>query len=335
MAKAKASVYLLRSILDDSRFEGFGCAARSHFNGDRLVDDFTLDDEGRPALLASVWRAPNVEGRVKEFNDLPMVNLLIPALSARAADGLRELLEPNGELLPLKSSVGRYYAYNVTTVAPAAVLDERKSKLVRFDDGRVMTIDRYEFRPRRLKGLTVFRIPQDNVDVYVTDAFAERVRELGLRGFALAKVWPLPLGENWMRLHKRESAKRKRQGLPKGRSIKGESVFVELELQDAKPNRIERRTATRLMDELDKLLFDAKSKKSTAGSLEGHEFDDGFCVLKLSCPDAAKLAKKLTSSLRTLKWPGQVTLITRNRGFDWVEAKETRVKIRRGRKADK
>jgi hypothetical protein len=198
-----------------------------------------------------------------------------------------------------------------------------------------MDIERHEFRAAKLKGLTIFRIVQDINHVYFTEPVAERIRQLGLQGFVLAKVWPLPPGENWWRVYKRESTKLKRRGLPKGKRVKGESVFIELKTLKAKPATVERRMIEQVMDELDALLVDRQAKSPAVGSLEGHEYDTGLCRLKLSCPDGAKLVTKLRSWLRQLKWPGEVTVIKRDGGFDWVEATETRVRVRRKRKAAK
>src|SRR5260370_19682769 len=117
-------LFKLECITTDPTYEGFGfISAQSLRNKARLSFDFDPDDiatKGRAwtvTPMGTIWRPQPVEGRVYAFNDYPCVNLTIPAFSRRAVDVLRDLLEPNGELLPLVSSVGEYYAFNTTKVA--------------------------------------------------------------------------------------------------------------------------------------------------------------------------------------------------------------------------
>ena len=67
-------------------------------------------------LLSDVWQAPKVIGRVAPFNDYPCINLIYPAFSKRACEGLHEFLEPNGELLPLAGGFRGCGAGNNDTV---------------------------------------------------------------------------------------------------------------------------------------------------------------------------------------------------------------------------
>lgn len=55
-----------------------------------------------PKRLKATWPGPKVVGNVRRFNDCPGVNLTSLAFSQRAVDMLRDILEPNGELLPLR-----------------------------------------------------------------------------------------------------------------------------------------------------------------------------------------------------------------------------------------
>jgi hypothetical protein len=93
----------------------------------------------------------------------------------------------NGELLPLALTDESYFVYNATRQVDA--LDEDRSELVRFGSGRIMDIKRYEFRPEHLQRATIFRLPQVQGAVFVTDRFVERVAEAGLTGFDFAAVW--------------------------------------------------------------------------------------------------------------------------------------------------
>jgi hypothetical protein len=158
----------------------------------RLRDKF----EGAP--MASTWEPLLVEilrdrvHRNRPRSDFPSLDGVIPVFSERAIAAMRDLLEPRGEILPLRCHEGTYFAYNVTRVIDA--LDETRSELERFDDGRVMWIDRPAFFPDRLAGEVIFKIPQSRARVFVTDPFAQRVHERGLAGFALRPVWSGPAG---------------------------------------------------------------------------------------------------------------------------------------------
>ena len=208
---AATQVYDLRPVLDDRRFEGFACDSESirgklTFPEDFLPDSPAIDQQA--PRLAAIWKPPAVTGRVRPHNDYPCVNLIIPAVSRRAVDALRDLLGPNGELLPLRSDIGEYFIYHVTTMVD--VLDRDRSDVRWFSDdpgpwdARAMTIDHFEFVPGRLEGLTIFNIPELAGDPLVTDAFKERVEAAGLQGFDFVKVWPLPRGTNWRQLHKKK-----------------------------------------------------------------------------------------------------------------------------------
>ncbi|HOJ99514.1 MAG TPA: hypothetical protein PLW34_08140 [Termitinemataceae bacterium] len=53
-----------------------------------------------------------------------------------------------------------------------------------------MRVIRYCFYPERLKGLTVFKLPELPLqNVFVTDPFVQRVQEGKLVGFNFKLVW--------------------------------------------------------------------------------------------------------------------------------------------------
>ena len=113
---------------------------------------------------------------------------VVPVFSEQAVEVLREMLEGNGELLPLRHARRRYFAHNVTTVIDG--LDEQRSIMERFTDGGVMAIESYTFKPATLSGAKIFKIPQlPRAHVYVTDSFIEPVRRAELLGFVFRELW--------------------------------------------------------------------------------------------------------------------------------------------------
>jgi hypothetical protein len=194
------ALYLMDPITDDPEFEGFGFgeAAMSLRNpGEPLGFDFGPDDiqtKGRAwtvTRMASMWTPQPVLGRVQPHNDYPCVNLTIPAFSRRAVDALRDFLEPNGELLPLVSPVGEYYAYNITTVVD--ILDHERSEIEWYNEKHdiALHISRYECLPGKLTGLSIFRLVEKPAYPFVHQVFVDRVRQHGLREFHFKRLWPL------------------------------------------------------------------------------------------------------------------------------------------------
>lgn len=119
------AVYHLDINHYDPRIERFAGAdgppllgERGHHLADRLTDFYPsrpYQPLWEPPRLAEVWEPLKVKGRIRAWNDFPML-MHIPAFSQRAVDALRDMLEPHGELLPLIYEHGTYWAYNLRTV---------------------------------------------------------------------------------------------------------------------------------------------------------------------------------------------------------------------------
>lgn len=106
------------------------------------------------------------------------------AMSQRAVDTLRDLLEPVGEILPTTCEAEPLWLYNCTRYAD--VLDEEHSDLQRFtSSNRIMRIKRHVWKPA-VAAETIFRLPQiHNSPIYVTDTVVERIRSARLVGYEL------------------------------------------------------------------------------------------------------------------------------------------------------
>lgn len=103
----------------------------------------------------------------------------------RAAEALKNILRRYGQLLPLG---GEYVLlFNVTCVLDA--LDEQKSKIVRFDDGDILTVEKHEFVRSVIAENEIFKLPSRSSPVFVTDGFVKQVRDAGLRGVSFELVW--------------------------------------------------------------------------------------------------------------------------------------------------
>lgn len=318
---AKYALYMLEKVTDNPLYEGFAFADRKSLRGKRSIEsDFLTDDvqtQGRAwtvTRMATLWKPQPVVGRVRAWNDFPCVSGAVPAFSRRAVDALRDFLEPNGELLPLVSNIGEYYAYNVTTVAD--VLDQERSDMDWGSGTRVCPngIGRYECVADRLDGLSIFRIVERLSDVHVTQVFFDRVKAHRLHGFHFCKLWPLPPGVKWLEEDYRLRQKYEQIAPGTGRPIKGNSVVIHLPLSKSKPTAAEKEKLTQLLDELDSVLYNPLEDRDAPyfGSLEGYDWHAGEYRVALSCPDADALVEALRPWLRGTTWGRKVTLVKRS-----------------------
>lgn len=315
----KNALYELEPIVDNPKFEGFAFVRDESLRGKGwLDDDFCSTDikaQGRAwsvAPLAPFWTPQEVVGRVRPFNDYPCVNLLQPAFSRRAIDALRDFLEPNGELLPLVSSVGEYYAYNITTVVD--ILDQKRSEIEWMDDQHIVaqTISRFECFAEKMAGLSIFHIVEKPTSTFVTQPFVDRVREHGLQGFHFIPLWPLPEGVIWREIDRKTSREESLIETEEGSApIKGNTVVLAFPLARAKPDQAEKAQLAKFMDELDSLLNNPRRKSRYYGNLEGDDHDRGVSRLFLSCPSADALVKKLRPWLEKLSWNKPIRVIKR------------------------
>jgi hypothetical protein len=214
---SKLCVYRLETYRFDSKY------ARFEKSNPKTFPEFypRLDDDAKwvAPRLAKTWKPQKLIGNVWPLNDYPGESApawLIPVFSPRAVEGLREFLEPNGELLPVLTPLGTYYAYNVTRVVD--VLDLKQSDVDWSVGGRWRAdeINRFEFKAE-VKDLTIFKIPQMPVQIYVTEPFVQCVRELRLNGMWITKCWPMAKGEDWhlawrAKLERMKSDKKQRNG---------------------------------------------------------------------------------------------------------------------------
>jgi hypothetical protein len=153
------------------------------------ADHDVLDEIYGKDHQSANWRPIRVkrerEGR-KELppGDVPCIFIGPPmlALSQRAVEALRDLLEPAGEFLPLECEEEPLWLYNCTRFAD--VLDEARSEFSRYpSSGRIMTIHKYLWRPG-IQLETCFRLPQfHRSPIYATDTVVDRIRGAGLQGF--------------------------------------------------------------------------------------------------------------------------------------------------------
>jgi hypothetical protein len=129
------------------------------------------------------------DGSPRAEADLPWLGGHVLVLRQSAVVELGALLERHGELLPLSCEDTDLWLFNTTTVVDA--LDEDRSDLVKFDDGTILAVERYEFRAAAVA--PVFKVPQLlRGPLFVSDEFASALTATGLTGLELTEVWQAP-----------------------------------------------------------------------------------------------------------------------------------------------
>jgi len=148
--------------------------------------------DGRPR--AESWNPIIVkviaqEGGVPlQRSDAPWLGSHALILGEAAVEIMHPLISANCELLPLTCRDRKLVVCNASLAAEA--LDEQASTATRFDDGRIMMIDKYVFRGDQVRKADIFKIPNLRVSpTFVGDRFVERWAAAGLSGLAFKKVW--------------------------------------------------------------------------------------------------------------------------------------------------
>lgn len=158
--------------------------------------------------LLNRWRPVHVRqfsDQNGQLGDFPLFGAFSLAFSVKAVTAIKDILDRNGELLPLISSSGDFTAYKIRTYIDA--LDVEKSEVeywspradprgIGCEGGvagrRIRTIKRAVVRESLVRDATLFKIPNVALGVgFVTDAFVDRVREAGLQGFLFDLLWPI------------------------------------------------------------------------------------------------------------------------------------------------
>ena len=321
------SVFSLKPNIYDPRFRGFQLDPQetSRLGLKHVLDDFKPENpmsaDWEPRKLNSVWRPLHVVGHVAPFNDYPCIGIATPVFSRRAVDALGEFLTANGELLPLVTDVGEYYAFNLLTKVDA--LDLKKSRLRRGDTTKIATwIDYYWFKKAKLKNCSIFRIREANTTFFVTNQFKDRAEAAGLNGLHFIPVWPLPEDVDWSK--NRATPEQKLRS----KKLEGQCVILRLRLKKEKPDRKEQKFAEEIRASLQMQLKVSSLDEPYRGTIEAHEFEDGEFRIFCSCPDCEVLTEFLSEWFLTVPWDHDFDIVKRYGNLYDQKAKEKRLTIR-------
>jgi hypothetical protein len=326
------NVYQLTTPSDNPLFEGlaFKDYDKDHWLAKTWPPDWRAHYQSwQPKLMSAIWPTPEVVGNVRRFNDFPCVGGS-PAFSQRAVDMLRDILEPNGELLPLRHQIGTYYFFNCTRMTNC--VDLSKCKTTKLNDGIITSTERLVFIDELLNDLTIFKVRTQLIEVFCTQTFVNRVESTGLQGFLFIPIWPLPPGisfyDEMYRVSKLAEKWKPRDMPPL--DIKGNTVVLRLHCERKKASKKELAAVEEVMTHLEKSLYDEKQAEAESyfGNVEGHDVVDHEIRVFISAPDCDRLVAHLMPSLRTLPWPGDFHVVKRRGEFVDIEAPEEYVPIR-------
>jgi hypothetical protein len=244
-------------------------------------------------------------------------------------DYLRDLLEPNGELLPVRHRNGIYYLYNCTTLVNC--LDLERSVYEMFDDGTIDSFEKYAFHEELVKDLSFFRLRPEPLDLLCTQVVVDRVKKYGLNGFRFIKMWSSEEGPTDYRKESRLTwIQGQKIKLAEGPELdaKGNTVVIRLQTAKKKATKQELKLVERIMDELDELLYEPEGgAEQFYGQVEGHDVVANEVRIFLTCPDCDRLVEKLLPYLRQLPWPRAYQVVKRYGEYVDEEAREEYVRL--------
>lgn len=305
----------------------------SLFGNEFLFEDFEGVDRGKlswtPNRLTPVWTVKQARGPVSIYNDYPADGNIVSFFSQRAVEALRDLLEPNGELLPVETKVGTYFAYNILTKSTALDVTRTKAFFGQPGDGEKETaysIDRHEFHEAQIAEHAIFRLREYPPDVYVTSEFKQRAEAAGLKGLFFYKVWPLAPQESWVNLRKQQW----RQIKAETALIRANAVIIRLQVAKKQASDHETEAVEVIAADLGEYLAVEHNKtiEDFVGMVGAIDETRGALRIGLVTPEADRLAEIVASWISTANWPGGIELIRHYGDLHDTTAKQRKVKIR-------
>jgi hypothetical protein len=162
----------------------------------RQEDFVTINDEVNSTPRQSKWKPIPMriiredEGQRLVASDSPWLGAHALIFRPNVLEALGPIIRQHGELLPLVCDDAEVIMYNPTRVIDA--LDEGASSVLRFSNGKIMTIQRHVFRSDVVGELDVFKIPNLRVSqTFLSQRFVDRWTASGLRGLEFKQVWSL------------------------------------------------------------------------------------------------------------------------------------------------
>ena len=168
---------------------GYTHVGECRWAADDDILDWVWKEHGLGVPIASTWvpRRGSLKGKCGKV-DYPVG--LNPIFSARARDVFADLWDPWGEWLALETSNGGdYYVFHLLTFPD--VLDAPSSEIRYYPSGRILTIDRFEFRVAEIDPqMHIFGLAEQWPSfLLVSKQVVERAEANNLTGMKFRRVW--------------------------------------------------------------------------------------------------------------------------------------------------
>lgn len=151
-----------------------------------------MQNSWQNALLPS-WNASDFElidgPREQELSvkELSFLMPHLPLIHEKAINPLAHMLTPYGELLPMPSPHGVYYAYHI--LQPQDVLDHEKTKHYAHSQQNQRLIEQYAFQHERVIEPILFHLREYPAPILATEAFVQKIKQLDIVGWQFEKCW--------------------------------------------------------------------------------------------------------------------------------------------------
>lgn len=159
---------------------------------DRIFRPTDRSWDWQPDLLLPTWPKVTARRNRGSRHDFPSPTVGVPALSSRAVNSLRHLLDGYCELLPIDTGDEFVYLVNITNVIEA--LDPDRSDLFFNTADWADSYNKLVFIPEKLADSPIFKMRECPGETCVSAEFVETAMRAGLRGIAFWRLWPLPDG---------------------------------------------------------------------------------------------------------------------------------------------
>ena len=146
-----------------------------------FLEDFNFDDYESIRKFNYHW-----ENSDKPISDCPFLIGAIPVIRKSAIPKIRPAISSDLALLIDILVEGEPFVIILAKNILEDVLDESKSIINRFSDGRIMNIERYVFKKNRTYP-PIFKISQLPTFTFMTDEFSEAISEANLTGIDMEK----------------------------------------------------------------------------------------------------------------------------------------------------
>lgn len=119
---------------------------------------------------------------------LPWMGSHVLVLKQEALDLVGQALGRWGEFLPLECDQAELFVFNPLRFVSA--LDEERSDVMRFGEGRIMRINKHVFDPGAIADVEIFKLEEmPRGSLYLTGPLVDLIERVGLVGTDFELVW--------------------------------------------------------------------------------------------------------------------------------------------------